>query len=103
MRKFVHESRAKHLVFRMFLLAHVDHSLLLVRFVVLSLCGILFNYYLVYFSITIYTLWLPSLPQLLVCSRRRSSTPETGVLWQQPRRLLIHPGQCSTRTAVPPT
>ena len=55
MRKFVHESRAKHLVFRMFLLAHVDHSLLLVRFVVLSLCGILFNYYLVYFSITIYS------------------------------------------------
>ena len=42
----------------MFLLAHVDHSLLLVRFVVLCLCGILLNYYLVYFSITIYTLWL---------------------------------------------
>ena len=54
MRKFVHESRAKHLVFRMFLLAQVDHSLLLVRFVVLSLCGILFNYYLVYFSIIIW-------------------------------------------------
>ena len=48
-------------------------------------------------------LWLPSLPQLLVCSRRRSSTPETGVLWQQPRRLFIHPGQCGTWTVVPPT
>ena len=39
----------------MFLLVHVDHSLLLVSFAVLNQTGILLDYYLVYFSITIYT------------------------------------------------
>lgn len=45
--------------------------------------------------------WVPSVLQLLAGGRCGRNPSKTGILRQQPRRLLVHTGQCGAGRAVP--